>query len=126
MSYDIKTPELINDKWLVFKNSVFNELDTLDCDDTIEGKCYEDKTFDQCIDVCDKSNLCAFGYYISRKNNSNLCVPIKNPSDSINISYRLRNQNIYPELDDTVVKTFLDKKVYQFPPADAIKQNSPL
>jgi hypothetical protein len=119
MSYDIKTPELINDKWLVFKNSIFNELDTLDCDDTIEGKCYEDKTFDQCMDICDKSDLCAFGYYISRKNNSNLCVPIKTPSDSLNISYRLRNQNIYPELDHAVVKTFLDKNVYQFPPADA-------
>ena len=117
--FDIKKPELINDKWVVFKNEVFDELDTLDCDDTIEGKCYEDKTFDQCVDICDKSHKCTFGYYISRKNNSNLCVPLKTHSDSINISYRLRNQNIYPELDDTVVKTFLDKNVYQFPPADA-------
>lgn len=118
--YDIKTPELKNNKWLVFENSVFTDLDTLDCDDTVQGKCYEDKTFDECLDVCNKSNgLCSFGYYIYRKNNTNLCVPIQKLSKTINMVYRLRNKTIYPELNDVTVKTFLNKNVFQFPPADA-------
>lgn len=117
--YDIKKPELLNNKWLVFNNSVLSDLDTLDCDDAIEAICYKDKTFDQCIDLCDKSGSCAFGYYIERKNDSNICVPIKKPDVTTNISYRLRNQNIYPELKRSHVKTFLNKNVYEFPPSDA-------
>lgn len=119
--YDIKKPELLNNKWLVFNNSVLSDLDTLDCDDAIEAICYKDKTFDQCIDLCDKSNSCAFGYYITRKNNDNICVPIKKLPHDMNISYRLRNQSIYPELKNTSVKTFLNKNVYEFPPSDANK-----
>lgn len=117
--YNIQKPEIKDKKWLIFNHTIFSNLDTMDCDDAYEGRCYTDKTFDQCLKMCEISPDCASGYYISRKDDNNICVPLRKRLDDSNPMYRLRNQSIYPELSDAHVQTFLDKKDYPFPPKQA-------
>lgn len=53
--YNIHKLLLKDDKWLVFPNTVFSDINTVDCNDAVENICYEDKSFDQCLEICDKS-----------------------------------------------------------------------
>ena len=118
--YNIDKPMIKDGHWLIFPNTIFSDLTTMDCDDTIEGICYNEKTFDECIDLCEKSPECNFGYYISHlQNNRNICAPIRDLLGNSNPAYRLRSKNMYPELDTTVVKTFINRNKYKFPPPEA-------
>ena len=112
--YDIEKPLLKDNKWLIFKNSVLLNLDTADCNDSIEGVCYKDKTFDECIKECATHEQCEYGYYIN-----NICLPLRDLKRNSNPVYRLRKKEIYPELKNAVVSTFINKDVYKFPPNQA-------
>ena len=116
--YDIEKPLLKDGKWLIFNNAIFSKLDTIDCNDTIESNCYKDKTFDECINICNSSTQCAYGYYLSN-NNINYCVPIRDLKINSNPVYRLRKKDIYPELKHSIVKTFINRDKYYFPPVQA-------
>lgn len=116
--HNIQKPEIKDKKWLIFPHTIFSNLDTMDCDDTYKGQCYKNKTFKQCLKLCENSVDCEYGYYISRKNNDNICVPLKK-KQRINPIYRLRDQIIYPELSNAYSQTFLNKKKYPFPPEHA-------
>lgn len=116
--YNIEKPKIKDGKWLVFPNSIFSSLDTSDCNDAIEGVCYTDKTFNQCVEMCSDHPDCEYGYYISNYN-KNTCVPLRNLKSNSNPMYRLRSKNIYPELKNSVTKTFINKKKYPFPPEEA-------
>lgn len=118
-SYNIKKPVLKDDNWLIFPDTIFSHINTMDCTDAIEGKCYTDKTFDQCIDTCEKSPECNFGYYISDLPGKNICVPLRDRNFDSNPSYRLRTKNIYPEMEKGHTKVFISKKQYPFPPEQA-------
>lgn len=111
-------PILQKNNWLIFNDTTYSQLETSDCNDTISGKCYTDKTLDQCIKLCEDNPNCDNGYHIKTKK-SNICVPLINSKPNINPVYRLRNQNIYPELKDTVSTTFVNSSKYEFPPAEA-------
>ena len=116
--YDINKPLLKNDKWLVFPNTVFSEMDTVDCNDTIESRCYEDKSFDQCIELCDKSPDCSHGYYV-KGSNKQICAPLLQTKMQSNPLYRLRNEGIYPkEMKYFKTQTFFDKDKIIFPPEE--------
>ena len=115
---DIKKPYLKDGKWLIFEDSVFENLETSDCNDTMSGQCYEDKTFEQCVDMCQKNTHCNFGYYISDLKIPNICVPLHKHSIYTNPVYRLRNKDIYPELKNARIKTFIDQTKYPFPPKE--------
>ena len=118
--YDIDKPSIKDKKWLIFPKSTFSQLDTMDCNDTIEGKCYEDKTFDQCVQLCGDSPECNYGYFISNKSyGKNICVPLRHSNTASNPVYRLRIQDIYPEMNGMQSKVFIDKKKYPFPPEQA-------
>lgn len=114
--YVIEKPILYRDKWLVFNDTVFSDLDSIDCNDTVSGVCYENKTIDDCISLCDKERNCNSGYYIDT-GNTTICVPVKDYiHKELNPSYRLRNKIIYPTLKDFTVKTFINSKKYKYPP----------
>jgi hypothetical protein len=115
--HDIEKPLLKDEKWLIFNNTIFSHIETFDCNDTIEGRCYKSKTFDECVKICNDNPYCEFGYYVSTTN-GNLCVPIRDFNKNINPIHRLRNKNIYKEFEDINVKTFINKDIYHFPPVD--------
>lgn len=114
--YVIENPSLYRDKWLVFKNTVFSDLDSIDCNDTVSGICYKNKTFNDCMSICNKEENCNSGYYIDTGVTS-ICVPIKDYiHKELNPSYRLRNKSIYPSMKDFTVKTFINSEKYKYPP----------
>lgn len=117
-NYDIDKP-LKDKNWLIFPNSMFSQLETMDCNDAMEGKCYTDKTFDQCISACEKSPECNFGYYISDLPGDNICVPLRENNIDSNPMYRIRRKDIYSVLDKATTKVFINKQKYPFPPEDA-------
>jgi hypothetical protein len=123
-SKDIPKPWKYRDKWLVWPETVLNNLDISDCDDTIGGICLEGKTLEQCINEC--TGDCAAGYLIEL-DDSNICVPMrtnKRPDMKKGTgirrwepAYRLRNKSIYsPILDKVKVSTFINTDIYPFPP----------
>lgn len=104
------------DTWLVFPDTVFSDLDSLDCNDTISGTCYTNKTLDECINVCANSaEDCETGYYVKGQG-VNMCVPLKVSHRRLNPVYRLRNKNIYPIMSNLNVRTFINGKKHPFPP----------
>jgi hypothetical protein len=105
-----------NDKYIIFPKTTLDNIKYSDCNDTIEGICYTDKTLDECINLCDKSGNCGIGHYIETPKN-NYCIPIK--KDLYPLSYftrKLREQSIYPELNGTISNIFVNTKEYKFPP----------
>ena len=116
--YNIHKPLLKDDKWLVFPNTIFSQLDTLDCNDTIENRCYEDKSFDQCLELCDESPDCSFGYFMKGEG-KDICAPLSNIKLYNNPIYRLRYKSIYPkEMKYFKPQTFFDKDKINFPPEE--------
>ena len=119
-TYDLEKPLLKDKKWLIFPNTIFSHLSTMDCNDAMDGQCYTDKTFDQCVSACENSSECNFGYYISDlPSGKNICVPLRDGNIDSNPIYRLRSKQIYPEMDDIQTKVFVDKRKYPFPPEQA-------
>lgn len=55
-SYNINKPLLKDGRWYIFPKITFSRIETLDCNDAMKGKCYNTKTFDQCIEDCEKSH----------------------------------------------------------------------
>jgi hypothetical protein len=115
--YLLKKP-IEKDNWNLFPDSTFSHLDTMDCNNTINGECYYNKTLGECIQTCEKSNECNFGYFITNtKDRKDICVPLLDID--INPIYNIRKQDIYTELDDTKSKVFVNKNKYKFPPGES-------
>lgn len=119
--YDISHPKKYphNDDYLLFPNTTVEQIKFLDCNDTIEGKCETNLTLDECLSKCIDNDNCGSGYFV-RTPTSNICVPLNSgilPEG--NITYKLRNQSIYPELDDSDITTFIDSTQFPFPPDEA-------
>jgi hypothetical protein len=110
--FDIQHPTIYKNKWMIFDDAVFSNINTLDCSNTVEGQCYTDKTFEQCVQMCDDHSDCTFGYYISNgpSKKKNWCVPIRELTHEINPVRRLRNKNTYPELNDRDAKVFISNQ----------------
>lgn len=118
-NYILEKPMIKDKNWYIFPSAIFSHISSMDCDNTIDGVCHEDITFDKCINICDKSPMCEYGYYISNLPGKNICVPLKKSLTNINPLYRVRNKNIYPVLKDAQTKVFIDKRKHSFPPEDA-------
>lgn len=120
-NYILKKPKTKNKDWLVFKNSIFTDLEMLGCDDAIKGICYHDTSFQGCLDKCKESGDCQYGYYIETiRGEKSLCVPLNvNIDNDPNPYYKLRNKNMYPLLNNLSTKVFINKKTYKFPPNNA-------
>ena len=120
--YNIEKPFIKDGKWIVFPNTTVSDIDTMDCNDTMAGECYNNKSFKECVRTCEKSPECNFGYFISNTddiNGKDICVPLRDRNVNSNPIYRLRKQSIYPELKGTTSTVFVNKNKYPFPPEQA-------
>ena len=119
MAYDISKPSVKDDKWLVFPDTTFYDINTFDCENCVEGVCYKNKSIDQCIEICDKNSKCSFGHYISLEGSDgkkSWCMPIRDLKVQSSPIYRLRNKSYYPELKNTESSVFVNKNKFSFPP----------
>lgn len=115
MEESIPKPWKYKDKWLVWPNTVFDFIEISDCADTIDGVCIYNKNLEECIEKSIEDSGC--GYYIKFNDGRSICVPVRTFIHShINPVYRLKNQNIYPELNNVSVFTFINTDKYSFPP----------
>lgn len=114
--YSFATPKSSkNGSYYVFKDAIFSELDMSDCNDSIFGVCKNVKNLDECMKYCENSDVCVSGYLIEN-DNEKICVPLKQYSQESEIPYyRMRNKNIYPQLQNATTTVFIDKK-YPYPP----------
>jgi hypothetical protein len=93
-------------KWYVFPDTVLDNMDLSDCNDTITGICMHTNTLNECLDLCGNSNFCKGGYYIKAPDR-NYCVPLKNyEKEALTPYYRYRHQSLYPELKGLKVYVF--------------------
>lgn len=117
----IKKPWKYDKHWLVFPNATFSHIDILDCDDTVRGVCIDDLTLSQCINVCElDSEWCGAGYHVQFKNGHSICAPLRTGiHPDLNPVHRLRKQSVYPAFDNVSVNTFINTRVYPFPPEQA-------
>ena len=115
MDESIPTPQLVGN-FFRFPNTTLSNLNISDCNDTTVGKCLYDKTLNECIDMCDKDDMCSVGYYIKTPD-QNICVPLRTslPNQTFYFN-RLREQNFYKELDNTDSMVFVKKRTPEFPP----------
>lgn len=105
-----------DNKYLIFPDTTIDKIQFSDCNDTIEGICYNDKSLDECIELCEKSNKCGIGQYITTYE-KNYCVPLKSDLyPDMYFTRKMRNKNIYPELNNADSKIFINTKKYKFPP----------
>lgn len=108
-------PWKYKDKWLVWPNTVLDVMDVVDCSDTINGVCIDGKSFEECMEVC--IGDCGLGYYIKFRDGRSICAPIRTVlHPHLNPVYRLRRQEIYPQLDHVSVSTYINTDKYSFPP----------
>ena len=66
-NFDIQKPTKYNDKWVLFKDTIFSNLNISDCNNAINGICYTDKNIDECIETCKEDKSCGAGYFIKSK-----------------------------------------------------------
>lgn len=108
------------DNWYIFPNTTLDNLQLDDCISSVTGKCENKSTVQDCIKLCQESKNCFAGYFIETPDKQNICVPINKilGGPSLGPYYRLRNQNIYPELKGMTSSVFTSPE-YEFPPKHA-------
>jgi hypothetical protein len=124
--YEITSPVLYRNRYLIFKSCIFQYMENTDCNDTPMGICSDNKfrNVHDAIDSLDSSsssfldNVVGAGYYIKKPwGQGSVFVPIRTGIHPfLNPIYRLRNKSIYNFLSDCDTWAFLDTSLYNFPP----------
>ena len=116
-SSDISKPWQYKNKWMVWPETTLDSIIISDCNDTINGICLSGKTINQCIDECKEG--CAAGYHMEFKNGTTLCAPLlTNNRPHLNPVHRLRKKEIYKELENVKISTFVNTEYFPFPPEE--------
>jgi hypothetical protein len=116
-SLDLPKPWLYKNKWIVWPETVLDILTIADCNDTVNGICLSGKTIEECINEC--KNSCGAGYHIEFENGNTLCAPLRTTVNPLlNQIHRLKTKNVYPELNNTKISTFVNKDHFPFPPEE--------
>ena len=94
------------DDFVVLNNRTFLPgATTFSCTDTVTGKCIQDVSVEDCIQYCDGSPFCDFGYHIRMKpNGKSYCLPLIN-SDMTKSHKNLIDTSI-PQNDFELGKTY--------------------
>ena len=101
-------------KWLIWPETLLNNMDIASCKDTINGICLTGKTLHECIGECHGD--CAAGLYFKFTDGDSICVPIRTAiHPTFNPIYRLRKQDYY-KLKDVKVSTFVNTDFFPNPP----------
>jgi len=119
--YNLEKPWRYKDNWLVFPNTVINNIEISDCAETTRGACIDNQTLEQCIKLCEKDGkYCGVGYHIQFKDGRSICAPLRTSvNPHLSMIHRLRRQSIYPEFDNVFVSTFINTQKFPFPPEQA-------
>lgn len=119
MTTKLVKPWQYNNKWLVWPETIFDSIETMDCDRALNGICLSGKTLEKCIEEC--KNGCAYGYHIQFENGQSICAPIQTSKYTYkNPVHRLRNKSIYnPILNNVKVSSFINTDIFPFPPEEA-------
>lgn len=111
--YDFKKTEIYRDKWYLFKDAVLSDIEVDDCLSTLQGRCENTKSLDDCIQKCDDTDTCEMGYFIESPTGRNFCGHLT----YYTIPYfRLNDPSIYPEMSGMKPYFFTKKDVLPFPP----------
>ena len=114
----LSKPFKYKNKWLIWNDTIFDFMDILDCNDTINGVCLTGQTLEKCIDQCKGS--CGAGYYVEMPDGNNICVPIRTDIHTdLNPVYLLRRQETKYELNNVRVFSFINTDIFPFPPEEA-------
>lgn len=101
------------DDWIVYEDSIPPPLKhPKTCTDTINSACGSGKSVEKCIEECDASELCSFGYHLKYGDNTTKCLPMYTSDyyPSSNPTYSLKNQDCYDLPADVTSHTFISKK----------------
>lgn len=102
--------------WMVFDDSFITDMDLSDCDDTIEGVCYRNLSFDDCLAKCQPSAGCNWGYYIKYGSRS-FCVPIRDHRRTESSPFfRLIPRDRVNFLKNADTRVFINEKTFPFSP----------
>lgn len=101
------------DDFVVINNRTFLPgATTFSCTDTVTGRCIEDVSLDDCIQYCDGSPFCDFGYHIQLKpNGKSYCLPLIN-SDMTKSHKNLIDTSI-PQKEFELGKTYTSNIFYR-------------
>lgn len=119
---DINPPEIYKyPNLLLFKNTSFQPLFKIpySCDRTIESRCYQNLSLDQCIEKCHKNKDCGAGFLVTDlTTNSTTCSPLRTSvyPDSNYAQDLYDSQNLIGKRIDTFLKTDL----IPYPPNDTL------
>jgi hypothetical protein len=103
-------------QWNIWPNTILENMELSDCNDTIDGVCLQNKTLEECISEC--SGKCGAGVYFKFSTGKSICVPIRTGMHpTLNPVYRLRKQEYYNLLPKNVeVSVFVDDNKFSWPP----------
>lgn len=111
--WNIPKPKKYGDNWLVWENTMLDYLDFADCNDTVDGLCYQNLNLEECINYC--TGECGVGYHIKLEDDSTICVPVRTDQKRLfNPVNRLVN-NEKAGFSDYNFTTFLNTNKYEFP-----------
>ena len=111
----VNKPYKHGDSWLVWPETLLNNMDISDCNDTINGVCLTNKSLGECIDECHGD--CGAGLYFELPGGKSICVPIRTAMHpTFNPIYRLRRQKYYDDLGDIKIHTFVNTNKFTNPP----------
>jgi hypothetical protein len=117
-SSDLPKPWQYKNKWVIWPETVIDAISISNCKDTIKGICEIRKSVKDCIDNCDVS--CALGYHIEFENGKTICACIRTDIyPYLNPIHRLKRKELYPELSNVKISTFINTDVFPFPPEEA-------
>jgi hypothetical protein len=112
--YILNKPWKYKKNWLIFPNTIYDNIEISNCENTINGVCIDNKTIEECIKLCNGDN-CSHGYHIQFKDGKSICLPLKTNDLNINPVRRLRKQYIYPEFNNVNVSSFIDINKFPYP-----------
>jgi hypothetical protein len=108
-----------NNSFHIFENTIFPNIGNTPrgCYDTINSKCEFNKTFDKCLDMCDKNDNCGYGIYLQNEiNGDSVCLPMRTQAfpDANPVPYFLPSHEFSNE---TKVNStaFLKKSKFTYP-----------
>ena len=93
--------------WLIWENTAIDDMDLnrVGCGDTIEGICYKNLNIKECIE----KSTDGFGYHVQFKNGNSVCAPIRTSlHPTLNVIYKLVNQDVHTELNNVSISTFVN------------------
>lgn len=116
--HKLKKPWVYKNHVNVYEDAIFSDLDTSDCNDSVNGKCFKNLSLTECIEKMIQKSFelpstaklpsSSAGYHIENGNET-ICVPIRSEiHPHLNNEHRLRNKSIYPVMKDMKTHAFIN------------------